>query len=228
MRNRTLHRLPNSAFRPLRITAHLQTPIISDEFLPIDGVLYYAAMRERYGVQEYTEPGADHAERVAGVQLPLKRMDGHGTLWYYAASFAQWEGPIAEGSQHWNKRVDESLCHLIDFLGRRGKIDLSSGAYKSFHMPVYYRHALILRWYVVGEPELIRGLLRFVSHLGKKGSQGWGAVLSWEVEPSTKDWSVRDDAGNLMRAVPSQTGVLTGFRPSYWLPKNQTVCKVPA
>jgi CRISPR type IV-associated protein Csf3 len=222
----TFHRLPNSAFEPLRITAALQTPVISDAHLPIDAVLYYTAMRERYGCQEYTEAGQDHSVRVPGVQLPLRRVDGHGPDWYYAASFARWSG-LAEGQDHWNKRVDESLCHLIDFGGRRGRIDIASAEYKSYHMPIYYRHALQVHWYAVGHAESIRSLLRFSGHLGKKTSQGWGSVLDWRVEPWPDDWSLRGASGELMRAIPSNEGVLTGFRPSYWLPKNQRRCLLP-
>jgi len=212
---------------PLRVTAQLETPVISDATLPLDGILYYVAMRERYGGQLYTEPGADHSPRVAGVQLPLKRVDGHIPTWYYAASFAQWDGRVAEGTDHWNKRVDESLCYLIDFGGRRGKIDISSSAYKSYHMPLYYRHALRVRWYAVGEPRLISGLLRFATHLGKKTSQGWGSVSRWDVEPWPDDWSTRGPSGEIMRPIPSESGMMMGYRPSYWLPKNQTRCQAP-
>jgi CRISPR type IV-associated protein Csf3 len=222
----TFRRLPDAVMEPLRITAWLQCGVISDTFLPIDGVLYYTAMRERYGPQEVTWSGQNHPNAVPGVQLPLKRVDGHGPMWFYAASFAQWER-ATEGQDHWNKRLDLSLVSLIDFRGRRGKIDVAAGAMKSYHMPVFYRHALAARWYAVGYRPEIERLLAHCTHLGKKTSQGWGAVLRWDVEPWPEDWSVRGPQG-LMRAIPAERGILTGFRPSYWLPKNQTICAVPA
>jgi CRISPR type IV-associated protein Csf3 len=219
-------RLPRSAFRPLRVTACLQCGVVSDPYLPLDGVLYYVAHRERYGAQECTHPGQSNLPPGSAVTLPLARCEERGPMWYYAASFAQW-GPHADGQDHWNKRLDLSLARLIDFGGRRGTVDPASGRYKSYHMPVFYRHAVSVCWYVMGHQGQLEQLLRFATHLGKKTSQGWGAVLHWEVAPATEDWSVRGPGGQAMRAIPAGRGILTGFRPSYWLPKNQTTCEVP-
>jgi hypothetical protein len=220
-------RLPRDRFQPLRITAWLQSPIITDGTLPIDAVLYFVAHRATCPEQVMTISGALREGR-SGASLPLARKEEHGPGWYYAASFAEWPESLAEGSDHWNCRIDESLCYLIDFRGRRGKIDIASAAYKSYHMPVYYRHALFARWYVVGEPVAIRNLLRFAPALGKKTSQGWGSVLRWEVETWQEDWSVRREDGKLMRAVPKEGGILAGYRPSYWSPRNQAPCEMPA
>ena len=228
MKNRgTFQRLSRSAFEPMRITAQLQCGVIADAALPIDAILYYQAMREKYGYQEATFPGENHVNAVTGVHLPLARCEEHGPQWYYAASFAQWCG-IAEGSDHWNCRFDQSLAHLIDFRGKRGKIDISSSAFKAYHMPVFYRHALIVTWYAMGSVPHVRGLLEHCSHIGKKTAQGWGSVLRWEIGPWPSDWSVRGPRGELMRAIPATGGLLMGYRPSYWLPKNQARCAAPA
>ncbi len=229
MRNAgTHHRIPRSEMEPLRITAWLQTPVVtSDTFLPFDGALYYTAMRERYGAQLFTEPGQDHSIRVPAVSLPLMRHHEEGPMWFYAASFARWPAEVADGGSHWNKRFSTARSHLVDFGNRRGTVNTGSAQFKAYHMPVFYRHALSVSWYVVGHRDSIERLLPFLTHLGKKCSQGWGAVLRWEVEPWPEDWSIRDSDGRLMRAVPSETGILTGFRPSYWLPKNQALCELP-
>ena len=223
------HRLPRSAFEPLRITAVLQSPAICDETLPIDAIIYFTAMRERYGEQVVTYSGGNHPNAVAGVQLPLARVEEEGPMWFYAASFAQWGSGMTEGQDHWNRRFDISTVDLVDWKGKKARVDLASGPYKSYHMPVYYRHALSVSWYVFGHRASIERLLAFTSNLGKKVSQGWGAVLRWEVERIAEDWSVRGAGGRLMRAVPSGNGagILTGFRPSYWLPKNQAKCLMP-
>lgn len=219
------HRLPRSAFRPLRITAWLQCGVITDGTLPIDSVLYYQAHREAFGARVATTPGAsDKMYELSSEALPLARCEEHTPQWYYAASFAQWPDAIAEGSDHWNKRLDVGLSDLIDFGKRKARVDTSSSAYKAYHMPVFYRHALAVRWYVMGEPGRIRELLSVCTHLGKKVSQGWGAVLRWEVEEWPEDWSVRGPSGELMRAIPADEGILVGYRPSYWLPKNQAIC----
>lgn len=106
-------------------------------------------------------------------------------------------------------------------------MDVASGRYKGYHMPVYYRHAQAVDWYVVGHRESISALLWHATALGKKTAQGWGAVTRWEVEPAVEDWSVHGPSGRLMRAIPREGGMLHGFRPSYWAPRNQAPCALP-
>lgn len=218
-----------SSFAPLRITATLQCGVVSDACLPIDGLLYFLAHRQAYGAQTVSLPG----QRSGGVQhvpIPLakRNTDDPRKRWYYAASFAQWDGAVALGQDHWNKRFDTRYAHLIDFGNKRGKVIVEQGVYKAYHMPIFYRHALRVMWYVVGDHAEIASLLRFATNIGKKTAQGWGAVLEWNVEAWPHDWSVRGPGGMLMRALPVQSGgVLTGFRPSYWLPENQTHCVMP-
>lgn len=222
------HRVPRSEMQPLRIRAWLQCGVISDRFLPLDSILYYHAMREQYGEQIVTFPGADHEIRNQSVSLPIARCEEHGPMWYYASSVAQWPKHTASGSDHWNCRFDLSLVDLVDWRGRKPRVEMASGPMKSYHMPVFYMHALYVDWFVFAHRPAIEHLLPFVTQLGKKSSQGWGAVSRWEVDPWHADWSVHNDEGSLMRAVPSDSGLLIGFRPSYWMPKNQTTCLLPA
>lgn len=54
-------------------------------------------------------------------------------------------------------------------------------------------------------------------------------LLRWEVEETERDWYKNDNAGNLMRAIPSKKGMAVyGIRPSYWLPKHQTTVLLPS
>jgi len=227
---RFYRRLPRSAFRPLRITAWLGCGVAGDyTALPFDSILYYQAHREALGPIYVATPGSAYDNRSEGMTMPLPiaRCEEHTPKWYYAASFAVWPQTVADGVDHWNKRFDIQYSHLIDFGKRKATVNISSGHYKAYHMPLWYRHALWVRWYVLGEPERIRELLSCCTHIGKKTSQGWGSVLRWEVEEWHSDWSVRRDDGQLMRAIPAAEGIVHGFRPSYWLPEHQTVCAVP-
>lgn len=214
-------------FEPLRITATPQCGIISDAYLPLDAVLYYQVMRERLGEQTVTIPGQSYGGPVDHA-LPLKQLNSHTRQWFYAASFAQWPEHATEGTDYWNKRMDLSLIDLVDWRGRKPRLEVSAGRYKAYHMPVYYRHALSVTWYVVGDKAELERLLRFVTHLGKKGTQGWGSILRWAVESVPYDWSVRSTTGKLMRAVPDpESPTVYGLRPSYWLPKHQFPCQLP-
>lgn len=214
-------------YEPLKITAYPQCGIISDRFLPLDAVLYYQAMREQLGEQTVTLPGQSFGGPIDHA-VPLKKLNSHTRQWFYAASFAQWPAHAAEGADYWNKRMDMSLIDLVDWQGRKPRLEGSSGRYKSYHMPVFYRHALSISWYVVGEQDSLRNLLRFVTHLGKKCAQGWGAILRWTVEPFSHDWSVWSRTGKLMRAIPqAESPIIYGLRPSYWNPKHQFPCQLP-
>jgi hypothetical protein len=213
-------------YEPMKVTAWLQCGVISDATLPLDAVLFYQVNRDAGGAQDITLPGEQRYNR-RGARVRLWIIDKDHPTWYYAASFAQWNGTVAEGTDHWNKRFDQSLAHLVDFQGKRGKVIVEQGAYKAYHMPVFYRHALSVSWYLLGNIAWVREMLSTVTNVGKKCSQGWGAVLRWSVEPWAEDWSVWGPDGRLMRAIPDEGGVLTGLRPSYWLPRNQVRCRMP-
>jgi len=218
-------RPPRSAYSPLKITARMMSPVLGDIALPLDSILSYLIHREQYGREELTTPGA--ASQVDGskdTSLPLARVNEEGPLWFYAASFAQW-GAYVDGGDHWNKRFAAGRTKYLN--GSKTSVDIASGRYKSYHMPIFYRHSLEITWYALGLPERIRHLLPHMTHIGKKTSQGWGAMREWTVEPCSQDWSVYGPRGEVMRAIPDERGMVSGFRPSYWYAKNQAKCLLP-
>jgi len=219
---------------PLHVRAYLRTPVIADRWLPLDGALLYQAHRDLLGPQTVTIPG--EYTTVNGVStLPLVIEHPGRRNWYYRCSWARWSHDV-EGSDHWNKRFDSQFAHLVDFENRRGKVIIEQGQYKAYHMPVFYRAALWVEWWCVGDKAKIKYLLSTVTHLGKKSVQGWGRVIRWEIEPCADDWSVWRD-GQLMRGVPTEDVcdlhipfnlAHYGIRPSYWKQSNQMPLAVPS
>lgn len=220
-------RARRNSYVPLMITARLRCGIISDGLLPIDSVLYFAQHRQARPGEQVITRSREHAIVSDGPLdvLPLKRLRGDQPDWYYAASCAQWPTVVADGVDHWTKRIDSRYIDLLE--PQTAKLSTSGGRYRGYRMPVAYRHALALTWYVVGEPARIRSLLALMTHLGKKTAMGWGAVIEWTVEPHGEDWSVIGPTGLLMRPVPDAMGLLYGFRPPYWLPRHQAPCRLP-
>lgn len=211
----------------LRIRAYLQTAIISDQFLPIDGILFYMKCREEFGHLDVTEPGSS-AVSADAVTLPLQKRNENLERWYYAASFARWPDHTVQGKENFSKRFRISYANMIDFDGKRGRVYTSRGQYKSYFIEVYYRHAIHVDWYVCGDADEILRLLQHCTHLGKKTSQGWGQILRWQINPSEDDWSERGPSGELVRAIPDETShYLYGYRPSYYDRRNQFSCKMP-
>lgn len=222
---------------PLRVRAWLRTPVVADRWLPLDGALLYQHTRADLGSSDASIPGASRlaqpkGEEMRGGRLPLAYV--HAKDWYYRCSWAQW-GPCADGQDAWSKRFDMTHADLVDFHGKRGRIDTSAATYKAYRMPVFYRAALWVEWYCVGDAERIQDLLSTLTHLGKKTVQGWGRVARWEVTPVDMDWSVWRD-GCLMRGIPRyhwprEMGEpkigLYGVRPPYWDRRNQTEMAMP-
>lgn len=213
-------------FEPLCIRAYIQTPIISDQFLPLDSILYHHVIRERFGAQDYAIPGKNFISEE--IRLPFEVENERRRDWFYHCSFAQWSQDMHEDQSTYCKRFDLKLAHLIDFQGKTEKISLSGGRFKNYYIKVYTRIATWVEWYVQGDRVEIERLLPFVTHLGKKSAQGWGSVLRWEVESTTADWSIHGPDGRLMRAVPSESGAfIYGIRPCYWEPIHQFNCEMP-
>lgn len=216
-------------FEPLRIRAFLQTGVVSDQYLPLDAVLYYHAVRQKFGPQDVTIPG--HGVVIENKQILLPILNNYqekGSEWFYACSFAQWPTHTVESVQHYTKRFDQSQSDLIDFKGKVGRVITERGQYKSLFNKLYYQHALYVDWYCVGNKTEIEDLLRYCTHLGKKPSQGFGRVIRWEVKEWPEDWSTYGPNGKIMRAIPNEKGsILYGIRPSYWLPKHQFLCHMP-
>lgn len=215
-------------FQSLRVRAYLQTGVISDQYLPLDGVLYYHAVREKYGEQVATRPLKSTVPEWGKVVLPFLKKSKQSNSWFYACSFAQWPEHTVEASQTYSKRFDTKYSDVIDFKGKVGKIPTSRGRFKNYHIKEYYRHALWVDWYALANKEELEKLLQFCTHLGKKTSQGFGSVLRWELTEWPEDWSVRGPQNKVMRAIPiPRQGFLYGVRPSYWNPKHQFNCLMP-
>jgi CRISPR type IV-associated protein Csf3 len=220
--------MQNTMYEPLKIRAYLQTGIISDQFLPLDGILYNVKVRENFGEQTITKPLESLVREESGkTRLPFERANNHTLQWYYHCSFAQWYEDMVEDHQTYSKRFDLKYSDVIDFKGKTSRFDTKSGRFKNYFIKVYYRTASYVDWFAKGDKEELERLLKFVTHLGKKTSQGWGAVLKWEVEKIENDFSIYKDE-KLIRAIPiKENGFLYGIRPSYWNPKHQFICKMP-
>lgn len=231
--------ISNPQYEPLCITATMRTAVVADQWFPIDGLLFYQSVRNDLGPREIDTPGEAHDPQphglpMRGSKLPIKYV--HAKDWYYCSSWAQW-GPYADGSDYWSKRFNNDLTDMIDFGSKRGKVDISAGNYKAYHMPIYYRSALWIQWYCLGDKNGIEYLLSTLTHIGKKCAQGWGHVAKWTVEPMQDDWSIWRD-GKLMRGIPvyhlpkssskdDYTMGYYGIRPSYWDRRNQMDLVLP-
>lgn len=217
-------------FKQLRIRAYLQTPVVSDEWFPLDGVLWYHFVRRELGEEIVTTPGQSSMQEGSGLTLPIKKGGRKDETWFYHISAAQWPDHAIEASSFKVKQGDW-LQHTDYLDDKVNRVDNKRGKFKAGHIKFYYHHALYVDWYCVGVPERLIELLRFCTHIGKNTGDGWGAVLRWEVKEWPEDWSIRGFNNKLMRPVPlpdqDGKGHHYGLRPSYWNPRHIFVCKMP-
>lgn len=205
-----------------------------DPYITLDGILAWAWMSIHHpDALQNSDPLRDG---YIEAELPLERR-GSGDDWYWACSFGLIEA-VKEETAYWNRRVDFAEAErYVDFRGRRGKINASSGRYKAYRMPIPVQLVSEITWTAEGDAEEIRRLLRVVTHIGKKRSQGYGLVGEWIVEEIPGEWSEWVD-GRPTRAIPidgssvkPREGVRIGrygIRPIYWHPDTHRLCYLPA
>lgn len=203
--------------RPLRVTARMLDGRVAttDLFLPLDGIMAAEWIRRERPDLFYNDHGGEDYAGLIYPPLPLERR-GAGDRWYYACSFAQGE-PAGEYVAYWHRRFDDFREQYLD-LGRRSKVVTRKGPYKGYRTPLVVMLVPELTWYCVGRLEDIRELLRGVTAIGKKRSQGYGFVREWLVEPWPEDLSQ-------LRPLPAESGTVIGIRPPYWHHKNQFPCR---
>jgi len=212
----------------LRIRAYLSTGVISDQYLPLDAVLYYHLVRREMPEQVITKSRESNVRAGANINVPILKSGPKNELWFYACSFAQFPDVVAEDSS-FKVKTGDWLRHEEHFDAKK-KIDIQRGKFKNAHLKLYYRHCPYIDWYCVGNAKEIAELLQFCTHIGKNSGDGWGQVLRWEIKDWPEDWSIRGYGNKLMRAVPLRQdgrGYSYGLRPSYWNPRHIAICKMP-
>ena len=207
--------------QPMKVTAFMQTGKVAatDLFLPLDSILAEVWMRQHYPERMAATQSAIKPEDFITPELPFERR-GEGDDWYWACSFACGK-PQREEIVYWHKRFDDKEAEAyVDFGGRRGKVDTGAGFYKDYRMPLVTYLIPVLSWYAVGDITTVWEMVRAVTHIGKKRSQGYGRVARWQVEAWPEDLSH-------LRAVPDPAGSEMGIRPPYWLAWQWKPAKVP-
>jgi CRISPR type IV-associated protein Csf3 len=202
----------------------------TEPWFPLDSILASVWIRRNH--PDLAELPTMDTRDIIDAQLPFERR-GQGNDWYWACSFNQGT-KLGEYIVHWHKRQDDHMERYIDFQGKRGKIHNKSGKYKGYRMPLVVQLFEQLIWYAVGDLEAILDLCHGVTHIGKKSSQGFGAVDCWTVAPWPEDWSERRQ-GNVTRALPLREGeplpagriARYGIRPPYWESGRGRVCLMP-
>lgn len=221
--------------QPIKITATLESGICTnDAAIPLDGILMAAALQSEYGPDWQSVLPDPNIELVYPQVMPLEKRE-HQSEWYYACSFAR-HTPLAETVQYWHKRTRLQYLEMASF-GKKGKLDLGSGPYRNYRMPLQTIVTPEVTWYAFGDLDTVAVSLSQIDFIGKKRAYGNGGVIEWKVETIGEDYSEQKD-GKRTRAVPlgkdaSESDILKygqvafrSFRPPYWHRENFGWCLV--
>lgn len=206
----------------------------------VRGELHFDSMLGAAVVQSFPCP-VDFSGGTKVVPLPLD------TLWIsedglplFAASLFRQEGPWITDRQYWHKRYP--LGHVE--WSTRKNANTSAGRWKEYRVPLAPQvpdseRRARLETRCIGNKEEIERLVQYLTHIGKKASQGFGRVLKFEVTP----WDVHPDVAKLIilnnRPVPAayyyeQHGpdvpmdwIIQGWTPPYWYAPWHRACYRP-
>lgn len=218
--------------RPLHITAFLGTAFIPAEppdRLHLDGILSWSVVTSRPYPLNFSGP-------TIVVPLPLQCLwvspDGH-PLW--ATSMLRPQGSALHDKSFWHKRYPQDRADW----DTRGRAITSRGRWKEYRMPVATIMCEQIEAVCVGHQRAIEELLALVTHVGKKGSMGFGQILRWLIEP----WP--GPTADAIRYILAQRPVPTayyavhpppktprnlvqrGWSPPYWYAPQHALCVEP-
>jgi len=212
--------------QPLQITCKLATGLAMHHPLAIDGLLAaMVAARDSY-------PPIALEERIPPPEaLPL--------AWHPAGFHHASQAHLviqAYETVRWSRTL--LPIHRLALLTDRGKFPVG-GRFKAYWMPLrkVLPAGMVLTWWVMGDAQGIRELLRHTFGLGAKHNAGHGWVASWTVEPWADDWSLLrpgDEGPEPTRPLPMELAPegwqgleVRRLTYPYWRRDGQVLAAVP-
>ena len=200
---------------PFCLTLRTLKPIAGNDALHLDGLLAKAVVIEaRRGKPIPPTEGAYH------MPLPLAMAREHqGLPVWQCNDFEAVEAMV--GHTHYHQRSDANpydpaaTIATLPCKKRRRMPPTTEGQYMSYRVPLQYTEADCWQCEAIGNAdEVLRLLGEYLPTVGKKGSQGYGRVLSWNAEPISEFSLSRP----VPIADPSQpfNAQMMGWTPPYW------------
>lgn len=215
-------------YKNMMVTMHMAAPVVVSGFLYLDGILAAAVMKEKLG-ETYFDMKPDESKLIE-VDLPLEKRFG---VWCTSIGY----GDNREFVGSWTKRWDNKNDDIVNF-GNKGKVrvDIACGYFKNYHMPLVIKSYKTITFYARGDvKEVERLLMTYITHIGKKASQGYGEILNFTVEKIAEDYSLVKN-GKPTRPIPIDADIKFeddvqlfkhALLPPYWRTDNLVACYMP-
>lgn len=219
-----------------KVTAVLSSPLAGDA--PYLDALLEFEMAQRHG-KAHVITRDQPAPPVGEIHLPLLR-GNVGAVNGIPRCSAPILSPKDVRHEHFAKRIGVENSHLLRD-GQRLVVATGNSWTKSYRLPIKASSVEKIVWFVGGSKRRnLKTLLKSVTSVGKKRSQGFGRVASWEFEEVEVDhsWFAPSEHGTLlMRVLPWCDDLpkdLIGFKrwfggyaAPYWHPDRQIEVVVP-
>lgn len=163
-------------YKRLLITAYMRSPLVANDELYLDGILYRQVRRDTLGPDYYNLPRFATQPGGVKVRLNLKRERGS-----YLASMARLRQAVTKTTNFHKKTNQLRATQWV--LPQR--IYTNQKIYKDYRVPIDVTSLKRVTWVVVGDEDWLRETLAKVVAIGKKTAQGYGIVAAWAVEPTT-------------------------------------------
>lgn len=226
---------------PFLVTARL-SGLLADGAPKLDSLLEMKlSLFHPKGVPGYKIDRSIPAPRMGEIPIPIARqwLGNQSGEWLVAkCSDPILAVPEMETVEYVNKRLGVENAGLLAPANRL-VVSTSDSWTKSYRIPLRIRKVSAVSWFAFGDRKETLKVLRRVHAIGKKTSDGYGRVSSWEAEWVDEDcsWFAPSEAGSvLMSALPLGDHLpddLIGWRrdfgavcPPYW--HGDRYCKIVA
>jgi hypothetical protein len=203
-----------------KIIFNMSAPMVYYDLPIFDGIIAYCKYKEQMKLSDFHTP---HGSEIIDFELPFIKHD----LGFYLASYLCFDN-IIEGEDAWRKQWESRYDEVVDFGKTRKRINVGSGQFKSYDIPIVTNYARKVWFYFDGDPNEIEKLIAGnIAGFGKKSSIGYGFYSSFGIE--------RSDNQKMLYyrpVLPELLPQMQGFKliiragrikPPYWLPSNQKV-----
>jgi len=208
-----------------KITFQLANQISFIDRPCFDGILAYAWTKEEFGtVQARLSIPKEEIIDFTKV-LPVKVHENG----YFLASHMHFDCNSAiEQTASWKKRWANKHDHLADFGKSYRKIDVGRGQFKSYDMPINLLSAPEVWFFFETEnPDCVYRLIsKHIFYLGKKRSQGYGEISTFEIQQVEDGPIIRPVPKRFYETLPPGELKYCAWKPPYWLPDNFEICLI--
>lgn len=201
----------------LCITLHIKTPIIPGKYpLNLDGLLYWAAFE---GCDEDKQKAFDIVDRALDANLGVYKSSD--MIYLHTPQHALTQGEAVFSTNFdWREYQHPTKRKSVMELG---------GPYRSRLTTYASINCQAVRFYAVGDPDVIRFLIDSAGFIGRGNNQGHGEISEIVIEEIDKDLSwyktEDDNSVSLQRSLPVKVAETLSSLKGFLSPDDQTLIR---